>query len=247
MHIVRSVLLVAAALLQIAASSFPALFGVEGSIGETAEQFRTILVPKGYAFAIWLPLFIGGIYVALWHAFRPNNPVAHRVGSLAILAFLGNAAWALDQPTIGPGLVNFLILEWVLVFAVWSGAAGRAELEPTNANRVAYGFMLALGGWITVASPAGLSAALQKTGMWPLFGNETDGALLIVCIWGAIAFLLALRLAAFAYTGPILWGLFAVVVVNEGRASLTTSILIAALLIVGATVVGKWLRSPSAA
>ncbi|MEM9837543.1 MAG: hypothetical protein AAF830_00165 [Pseudomonadota bacterium] len=247
MHAIRSAALIIAAVLQIVFAIAPSLVGIEGSIGETAERNRTILVPAGYAFSIWLILYIGGIYVALWHAFRPRNPVVHRAGWLAILAFSGNAVWALHQPVFGPGLMSFVILECILVFAIWAGAAGRAELEPSASNRTAYGFLLALGGWITVASPAGLSLAFGQAGMWPLFGDEQAAALIILGIWALIALALAFRLAALAYIIPIVWGLYAVIVMNQERPTLTMTITGLCLVFPIVTLAGKWARRPAAA
>jgi len=247
MHWVRSGLLIVAAITQIVFALAPQLVGIEGSIGETADRNRTLLVPAGIAFSIWLPLYAGGIYVALWHALRPRNAAVARVGLLAFLAFAGNSVWALHQPVFGPDLVSFLILEFILVAAVLAGHAGRADPNPTAANRFAYGCLMALGGWITVASPAGLSLAFGQADMWPLFDDPLVGATIILTVWTLLAAAIAYSVHSFAYLAPILWGLFWVGQANQDKAQLLLGLIAAATLLLIVTAIGKsQLRKPFA-
>ncbi|MEM1409893.1 MAG: hypothetical protein AAGG79_04005, partial [Pseudomonadota bacterium] len=234
MHMIRSTALLAAAVAQALFALRPDLVGIEGSIGETARSNSTLLIPSGFAFSIWGLLYFGGVYVALWHAMRPERAHVARVGLWALLAFSGNAAWALHQPTYGPGFVSFMLLEFILVCSLLAGYIGqRSDPAPSRGDAAAYDFLLALAGWITVASPAGLSVALVQVGLWPLFGNPVVAALVILAVWAPIAAAIALRLGAFSYLLPILWGLFWVGIANQEEA-----VVLAGLGTAGAIVVG---------
>ncbi|NRA30296.1 MAG: hypothetical protein HRU11_08530 [Parvularculaceae bacterium] len=239
MQWVRSGLLIIVAVTQVLFALAPGLVGIEGSIGDMANANRTILVPAGMAFSIWLFLYIGGVYVALWHLIRPGKPWVARVGFLAFLAFAGNSVWALHQPVFGPDLVSFLILEFILVAAVLAGVAGRQDPEPTTMNRVAYGCLLALGGWITVASPGGLSLAFGQAGMWPLFDDALAGASIILTVWALLAAAVAYSVHSYAYLVPVLWGLFWVGQVNQDKPQLLLALIAAATFLLLVTVVSK--------
>lgn len=236
MHVLRSLVLIAAAVAQIVCALAPGLFGIDGSIGDTAERARTALVPAGYAFSIWALLYAGGIYVAGWHLLRPRSNLAATVGLFAALAFTGDAVWALHQPAFGPGLVSFLLLQPILVFAYLAGWRSAQSPAPGPADRVAGAILWALSGWITVASAAGLSLALKLGGLWPLVGDEAQSASVLLLLWAPLALILAFRARAIAFAAPIAWGLHAIAVRNPETGALP---LVIAAVVIGAALAGK--------
>ncbi|GGY46011.1 hypothetical protein GCM10007148_13870 [Parvularcula lutaonensis] len=199
-----------AAFAQVAAGIAPQLFGVEGSVAEAVEPWLTPLVPAGWAFSIWGLLYLGCFGVAIWHAFRIADPVASRVGWFAILAFSGNTAFALYQPSAGPDLVSFVILEIVLVSSFLAAMTNRADPAPQASDRFVTGALLALAGWVTVATPAGLSTALNYAGVSSLTEPGSLPLLLILFGWAPVALALAWVARAWIYILPILWGIVGV-------------------------------------
>lgn len=233
---VRSAILIFFAVLQIVAALRPEFFGIEGTIGATAERNSTNVVPAGYAFAIWSILFAGGLYVATWHAARPASPLRRRLGWFAAAAFAGNAVWALHQPVFGPGLVSALLLVPILAFAYLAAWQGRRDPSATAWDRAAYASLWALAGWLTAALAAGLSVALLRGGLWPFVGSSQQSAYALLLAWAPLAVLLTYRSGAVAFALAIAWGL-AGIGVRSPELSLFTGVL--ALAVIGASFAGK--------
>lgn len=239
MHWIRSALLMTAAFAQVAAGIAPQLFGVDGSIAEVVEPYSTPLVPAGWAFSIWGLLYLGCFLVAIWHAFRIADPIASRVGWFAFVAFSGNTAFALYQPGAGPDLISFLILEVVLIFSFLAAMTNRADPAPRAADRFVTGALLALAGWVTVASPAGFSTALNFAGV-P--GFTEPGSLPILAVlfaWTPLALFLAFIARAWIYILPILWGIFGVAMKSLDASQFAIGVLALGTAFIGVTAIAK--------
>jgi hypothetical protein len=210
MALFRSVLVFLAAAFQFAAGFSPSLFEVERSVGEAVEPYRTALVPAGWAFSIWAVLFSLLLIFAVCHALRRNDGRMARAGWLIAGAMTANGAFAIVQPLLGPGWESFALLEISLVLSILAAIALLPERETARVYRISFLAVAALAGWLTVATPAGLSIGLRFEGLVP--GGEvgllTDLGILV--LFTAIVPFLARALAAWAYALPILWGLFAV-------------------------------------
>ncbi|MGF1457313.1 MAG: hypothetical protein ACFB6R_18285 [Alphaproteobacteria bacterium] len=217
--LVRAVLVVAGAVAQVTFAFAPDLLGFERSIGGLSQEFQTLLVPAGFVFAIWLPLYGGSIAFAVFHALpaQLRDPLFRSVGWLAALSFLANAAWAIHQPLFGPGWVSFaLILAIVAPLLVAIGVVRRAGRLRFWRN-LALAPLFGLAGWITLASPVAFSLALRLSGLEPDRVSEMTLALTILAVWALIAGLLIWRARSIVFTAAILWGLAGVAVINEAR------------------------------
>ena len=235
----RAFLVLGFAVLQMVAGFAPGLFGVTNGVGEMVEPYRTPLVPAGWAFAIWLFIYIGCLVFALFHLVNRQKQGLAVVGWLAALAFLGNWVWVLHQPTFGPGWASFLGLEVILLLALaaaWtSGRVAPGGLFQT----LALGGLWALAGWITVASPAGLSLAMVFEGGWDLGARPTDAVFPIVLGWLPMAWGLTWIARRFFYAVPIMWGLFGVAMANQGEQAFVFGILALASSFAGLTLIAK--------
>jgi hypothetical protein len=234
MNLARALLVLIAALFQVAAGFAPQLFGAGRSVGEAVEPFRTPLVPAGWAFAIWGVLFaLLGVF-AVVHFLRRAEPGWARAGWLALPALLGNGLFGLVQPALGPGLESFLLLEVVLVFALAASLAVKRVRPQSLWDGAAAVSLPALAGWVSIASAAGLSVLLRAEGLAPQSALLPD--LLILVAFTAIAPFLARRLAAWAYVLPILWGLFGIAAAGRlpapalGVVALSAALILLALI-----------------
>ncbi|MCQ8183858.1 hypothetical protein [Parvularcula maris] len=208
MNLLRAVLLLLAAAFQLAANFAPGLFGAERSVGEAVEPFRTALVPAGWAFAIWGMLFSLLTIFAVVHFPRREEPGWARAGWLILPAMIGNGLFGIVQPALGPGWESFVLLELILAFALAATLAGRRVTPASLWDGAALVSLPALAGWVTVASAAGLSILLRAEGLAPQDGLLPD--LIILIGFTTIAPFLVRWIGAWAYTLPILWGLFGI-------------------------------------
>lgn len=246
MHAVRSLLLIAAALAQILASTAPGLFGIETSFGDAVAPFSTPLVPAGWAFSIWGLLFILSLVFVAWHAASRGNPAAARAGWLALIAYTGNAGFALYQPQFGPDLLSFAVLELVLLTAFLAALAGRAGAEAAAFHKVAAGALFALAGWVTVASPAGLSVALNMAGLFDVEGTASPGIRAVLFGWAPAALVFAWIARSWAYVVPIGWGIVGVAARNSADPVFALGILALGTAFFGVTAMAR-ARAQSAA
>ena len=235
----RATLVLLFAVLQVVTGFAPDLFGATNDVGAAVEPYRTPLVPAGWAFAIWGLLYLGCFVFAVFHALRRHEPGMARVGWLAALAFLGNAVWVLHQPTYGPGLVSFLGLEVLAMLAI---SAAFLTLKVDHAGffqKLSFGGLWALAGWLTIASPAGLSLALVFSFGWDLSPAPTDAVLPIVVCWLPIAWGLTWFARRWFFIAPIVWGLYGVAMANTDETQFFWGILALAASFVGLTLIAK--------
>ncbi|MEM9170213.1 MAG: hypothetical protein AAGC56_11230 [Pseudomonadota bacterium] len=245
----RTTILFAGAICQVWFSAQPEFFGISSTIGARSDADRTFLIPAGVAFAIWGPLFLGSFLFAIYHAFVSMRvDLVARVGWYAAFAFWGNALWALYTPAFGPGWASFFLL-LAIAAPLYAAivAVRRAGAQPLARN-IALSPIFALAGWLTVATPAGLSLAAKFTGFNPLGLNAIAASLLVLVPWTLLVATLAYRIRSVVYSIPILWGLYFVYVANRARdvEILWMAAAVAAALIAIATVAGKVRRLTAA-
>lgn len=215
MKIIRGPLLLIAAVLQVAIAFFPSSFGIDGNIGSTAVQNETPLSPAGFVFVIWLFLYSGSIFYAIWHLFARSTPARTRTAWLAFLAFASNAVWAYHQPTFGPDFVSVAILESILLFSFLAGLSSRADNDVGKLGRSAYIVLFGLAGWIMLASAPGVSIALSYEGVTPFGPDKLQESYIIIGSWSIIALIATSLARSFSFAVPIIWGLNGVALANS--------------------------------
>jgi len=69
----------------VAGAVFQVLAGALVPIGEIATRFPSLVIPAGYAFAIWGPIFLLGLVYAAYQMLpsRREDPLLRRVGWLS--------------------------------------------------------------------------------------------------------------------------------------------------------------------
>ncbi|MEE4212285.1 MAG: hypothetical protein V2I43_23840 [Parvularcula sp.] len=215
MVILRVVLLILAAFAQPLAGLWPEFVGIEREVGDVVEPYRTALVPAGWAFSIWTLIFIGNLIFVADHTRAPRRQGMAPLGWLAAGVFAGNTAWVWYQPTHGPGLDSFALLEVILVLALAAALLSRRAARPDLLARTGLASLDLLAGWVTVASAAGLSLALNYDGWAEVGRQDTRGVLPVLFAWLPIAWALTFALRSWAYAAAIVWGLFAVAMANR--------------------------------
>lgn len=215
---VRANILFAALQIGVPALGYAGVLGrMQGAQFQTA---KTPLVPAGYAFAIWGPIYLGLAIYAFEQA-RPSlrsEPGLRRIGALSAAAMAANAVWsALAQLEAPLWVLSVVIL---IGAGVALGAVDRLYRQQalSGLSRWRVGLPLAaLAGWITVASAANISVALQDLGLATLASRQGQ-ALLLLGVAGLVAITVLIREHAPAgYLATVAWALIALAVADATR------------------------------
>jgi hypothetical protein len=220
------------------------------AIGQVSEENRTLVVPAGYAFAIWNLIFLLCFVYAAYRALPANrdNPLLRRVGWFFAGAFFLDGLWEILFPA-----QQFLIAEVVIVSTFVCLAAAYLQLVREARGRALSGaeswlVALLLGlffGWITAATFVSIATTSVALG---LLGGGTGEALVgavLLLLGGLLASAVILygRLAPgprfyLPYAAAILWALIAVIVNQYDDSVLTTGAAVVAVVLVASALFG---------
>jgi hypothetical protein len=235
----------AAAILQIVATTLPAL-GLGETIGERSDEAQTLITPVGWAFSIWGPLFAGSLAFGVYQLLpvQVNNPLLARIAWASAGAFAGNALWALYAQFLGLGFPSALIIIFTLgcLLFVYRTFA----LVPTRFSRSEQFLVVlplsALAAWLTAATIVNIAAVLEYHGV-----NVGDAApavaAAVVLVGGGIA-------SAALWSGRgnpwfaavFLWALTGIFYANSGTQNGIVAAVVAAGIAVAATTAARLAR-----
>lgn len=191
------------------------LVGVSGDYGDAAAG-PSLVVPAGYAFGIWTPIYVGLFSHAVYQALpaQRRDPALRRTGwaTACAVGVSGFWVWAQDVPVLELSLIAVTAAAAVTAY---TRAAPVEQAEDVSVRerwlvRVPLGLF---SGWITVATVAGSGEALITSGIgapWP--GAEAWATAALVAAGAAGAALAWLRPVSLAYPTAVTWGLAAVAV-----------------------------------
>lgn len=195
-------------------------FGLGVSNAVMARASQTPVVPAGYAFSIWGPLFLAGIAYGIWQALprQRDNPLLARLRPPLAAAFALNNAWMISSQLLGNGWnLVFILFSIVICLAVALDMLVRAPRRLAGAERWLLSPMLGVwAGWASAAAFANIAITTR----WAEFGwfglSETGTAVAIIL--GAAAFGVAVlwRVARghLGYAFALVWALVAIIVAN---------------------------------
>ncbi|TPG46366.1 hypothetical protein EAH89_25000 [Roseomonas nepalensis] len=233
---------------QILAGFMPFL-GLGTSIAAISAATRTPVVPAGYAFSIWTPIFILAVAYGIWQFLPANRAslLAQRTGWPLAGAFAANTLWqVVSQLLSSVGFGLFLIILAGLACALAALFIARNTPEEGIGKRwIVTPLTGLLAGWLTAASFVNLSSAARAAGMMPEHGiGATVFAVVILLAAGGAAAALSwlLRRDATWFAVAIAWAFVAVVVANLGvnQVNIPAALAAAAMLALVAAV--TWQR-----
>ena len=238
----RQVAVVFGSVLQVAAAG--------NEVARISAENRSLVVPSGYAFSIWGPIFGLAFAYAIYQALPRNRarPILRRTGWFVAGAYTMNGVWEIVFPAR-----RFVLAEVIIVAGC--GFAAAAYLRVVRGGPVerrdAWLVALPVGllfGWLTAATAVSVATTLVALGL--------DARGWVAALSGAVLLLAAGLAAAWAvragragpasawgaYAFAVLWALVAIVV-NQYDDSLVTT---AAAVAAGVPVVAAVARRPGA-
>lgn len=218
------------------------LVGVSGDYGD-GRTSPSLVLPSGYAFAIWTPIYAGLFSHAIYQALpaQRRDPLLRRTGWATACAVGISGFWVWTQDIPG--------LEMVLIGATTTAALTaylRSSPQQETGARTSRDHWLVrvplglFAGWISVATVAGGGEALIAAGIrapWP--GVEAWSTAVLLGAGAAAGSIAWRRPVSFAYAAAVSWGLVAVAVRNlpdhpvPGVAALVAGAAVAAVGLAG--------------
>lgn len=207
----RSVLVMAAAILAVAAAPLISLAGLPDAAA-FADEGNGTLRAAGYAFAIWGVIYAGLVLYGIWQLVRqtPETPILRAVAWPSVIAMGGCAAWLLAAALDIKALTVLIIVTSAIavIGGLLRARPHRRDVGPGTRFFIFWPLGL-LAGWLTIAGFINLITVLTA---WGVIGPDIArpaayaGILGVVMVGSAVIW----RLRHLAYGLPIVWGLIAV-------------------------------------
>ncbi len=211
----RRILNVIFSITQVVAGFFTPLFGVGTSIAVQSNAFPTPLIPVGYTFSIWGPIYLLCLGYAIYQAMpaQASNDLLRRIGFLTAGAFFFNTLWGLVTQLLSFNWPTLVIIIGVLVCSV-TALVRIARFPNRRTSRelwLVYAPIALLAGWITNATFVNVSSVLAQRG----FGSSTVLSLVLLLLDGAVALIIILfTRGALVYALAVMWALHGILVIN---------------------------------
>lgn len=187
----------------------------DSPVGQTAVDTEPLIVPAGYAFAIWGVIYIGLIVFPIYQLIKKkdSHPLWHQVRIWYSLNVVANGLW-LAFASYNWLWTTVLIISFMLV-SLYRINQLLLQIEASDApinfwtERLVFSLYFA---WITLATALNISAALNFYD-WNGFGlSDATWSLIILPIVAAIASVVFWKYRDRAYASVVIWAFIALVV-----------------------------------
>jgi translocator protein len=243
---VRAVAVLLTAVAQFVVGALGGAGGFGEPIGVVSARFSTPIVPAAGAFAIWGPIYLAVLVLAVRQALPSQwaRPEHRSTGWWLVAAAAANAGWIV---VFSRGLVGWS--EVAILALLGCLAATLAALGPPDGVPAApadrwtlHGPLGLYAGWVSVATVVGTAA----TGRWA--GLPGDGptatvlGVVVLLLTGVVAAVVAtVGPAPVPYAVGVCWALGGIVVADRG-AGVTVAAVVAGVVVIAA-VARRVLRS----
>ena len=170
------------------------------------------IVPAGYAFAVWGPIYLLSIVYGIvqWLPSRANDALLVRLRGATAIAFAATLLWLAfaGREALWATVACMLVIAVSIITAFLR--ASRVDLRKLIERVAVHGTTGMFAGWITVATFGNLAVAMHASGV---ADPAVSYAMLVAAI--AAAGVLTYRAGGpIVYAGTVIWGLIGIIVRN---------------------------------
>lgn len=191
--------------------------------GTVSDQYPTLLVAAGYAFAIWGVIFLLDVVYGIWQATgtRRTDPTVSHVAPWAAGGFALTAAWMplFSMATPGNGLfwLCLLVISGATACLVRCALLLSRDRTPQEGQWLWAWTALSLhAGWLSVAAFLNLAQVVVAHRLLPT-GDMLVWSLVLFAAAAALLLVVNQRMRGnIDYAGAAIWGLVAVYVKQSG-------------------------------
>jgi len=184
-------------------------------VGQTGSYSNPLIVPAGYAFAIWSIIYTGIIAFPIfqWFKRQEGHPLLEQVRIWFSINAVGNGLW------LAVSSYNFLwtsvIVILIMLFTLYKMNDLFIRIRRDNGEVSFWGEQLVISlyfAWITLASVLNVSSALHFYN-WEGFGiSQEVWTMIMLPIAAIIGGLVSWKYKNRAYAGVVIWAFVALIV-----------------------------------
>lgn len=212
----RAILVLAATIGTIVFNWMAAMGRINGVTPEmVANKYPTLVTPAGYAFTIWILIYLGLIAFSLYQLLPANDERFRSIRSFYILSCALNTGWIYmwhsDQIALCFVIILFL---WVSLFAINLSLRQTKRLSEYWLAKAPFGIYF---GWVTAATIVNFAVLLVYWDVRPSEGVSTAISAALILFAAALGVLIRVRLVNYLYPLAIAWALAAIGVKQSGQ------------------------------
>ena len=233
----RGAVVAVLAVVQVVVSGLAGTGRLGEPIATVAAAYPTPLLAAGWAFAIWMPIYLGFLaYAGYQLAPAQRRRRVHReTGWWMAAAAVCNIGWVLAFGAGWLPLAELLIIALMVSLAAVFGRLSRTPAAGVLERVVLRGTVAVYTGWVSLAIVLGTAA----TGVW--VGLPGDGALatvaaavVLLATAAIVAWVVVSGTAVVGYAAAVVWGL-AGIALNDPPAAVSATAALAILIVLTAT------------
>ena len=176
--------------------------------GDISDSFDVFFVPAGYVFSIWGLIYLGLVGYAIFQALpaQRQNDRLRSISGPFLVSSVANISWILlwHYQFFAFTLIAMLTLLISLIFIYLRLRSAQASIGRGELWLVRLPFSIYLG-WVSVATIANFTSVLSFY-QWGGFGiSEPIWAVIMLVVGIALAAIMTLRQADFAYNLVFIW------------------------------------------
>jgi translocator protein len=210
--------------------------------GEISDRFDVYFVPAGYVFSIWGLIYLGLTAFAIYQLLpaQRQSPRLRRVGWLFVLSSLANITWILlwHYNQFALTVVVMLVLLGSLIGIYERLGIGRQPTSGVERWVVDLPFSIYLG-WVSVATIANITSALEAAG-WNGWGiAEPVWAVIMLVVGAVLAVVMGLLRRDYAFMGVVVWAFVGIAIKQSDTALVANPAWVLAAAVLAAAVLAS--------
>lgn len=181
-------------------------------VGTTSTDTAPLIVPAGYAFAIWGPIYLGLIAFPIYQLVtnRENHPNWTPLRGWYAANVVANGLWLIaasfDWQWVTVGIIVFMLISLFRINQLLHGIEADGAARNYWLERLVFSLYFA---WITLATVLNVASALHFYD-WNGFGiSEVNWTVMMIFVAALIAGFTSWRFRDAPYAGVVVWAFVA--------------------------------------